>query len=402
MQSSADALPPPRILYFGPPAAVRPQAGASNADVLARMGRNTGNLLIGDAILRQLVGAPLTRLADLLERDGHKLALAQLDTARIEQDFDVIVIGAANFLHAGFDFTPWARIVESVRLPCVILGLGAQAPDYGCRIAVPEGTTRLVKIVAERSTTVGVRGHFTAEVVDAMGVRNVRVVGCPSMYWTCQPSLRFRERSAAGPLLVSVNGSANVVEHAVDPKAARRVEGLLARLSFERGYPYVLQNEIEMMDVLLDAVRAPDASLVDALRLQYGLEDLTPRAFVEFVRKNMAVYWDTRPWFAAVSAHDLVVGTRFHGCLIAILAGVPAFVFAHDARTREMCELLRLPHQGVRSVDTVDVRALYDSLDLDATTAAHARLYQNYVTFLDENSLAHRLRRDAEPQDVLA
>ncbi len=366
------------------------------------MGRNTGNLLIGDAILRQLVGEPMTRLADLLDRDGRKVALAQLDTARLEEDFDVIVIGAANFLHAGFDFAPWARLVESVRLPCVILGLGAQAPDYGCRIDIPDGTTRLVRVVSERSTTVGVRGYFTAEVVDAIGVRNVRVVGCPSMYWTCRPELRFRPRSTAGPLLVSVNGSANVVDHSVDPQAARRVETMLVRLSFERGYPYVLQNEIEMMDVLLDDARPPNASLVDALMRQYGLADLTPEAFVNFVRNNMAVYWDTRPWLAAARAHDFVLGTRFHGCLIAILAGVPAFVFAHDARTREMCELLRLPHQGVRSVEAVDVRAIYDSLDLDATTAAHASLYQNYVTFLDENGLAHRLRRRAEPQDAFA
>lgn len=381
----------PRVLYLGPPSAVRPVANASSTETLARMGRNTGNLLIGDAIERQLVAEPMTRLQDLLTRDGQARSMGELAPQDIESSFDLIVIGAANFLHARFDFGHWARLIESVRLPCVILGLGAQAPDYGHRVDVPEGTRRLVTVVAERSTSIGVRGHFTADVVGALGVKNLRVVGCPSMYWTCEPDLRFKAQVADGPLSVSVNGSANVVEHSVDVRAARRVEGMIARLALERGYPYVLQNESEMMD--LQHGTPSDPATVAALKLQYGLDDLSVEAFAHFVRSRMAVYWDTGSWRDAVATCDFVLGTRFHGCLIAVLAGVPAFVFVHDARTREMCELLQLPHQNVRDVDALDVRALYDSLDLAATVTAHAGLYKNYVSFLDENGLAHRLQR---------
>ena len=98
-----------------------------------------------------------------------------------------------------------------------------------------------------------------------------------------------------------------------------------------------------------------------------------------------------RPY--AGSLRDFVLGTRFHGCLIGLLAGVPSFVFVHDARTREMCELLRIPHLDVRHVGEINVRAIYDSLDLEALQSAYSRLYQNYVDFLDENGLDHCLNR---------
>ena len=82
-----------------------------------------------------------------------------------------------------------ANFLQKNRLPCVIIGLGAQAPSYESKVEMPEGTKRLMKIIAGRSTTLGVRGYFTASVLEEMGITNIRVIGCPAMYWTCNPSM---------------------------------------------------------------------------------------------------------------------------------------------------------------------------------------------------------------------
>ena len=105
----------------------------------------------------------------------------------------------------------------------------------------------------------------------------------------------------------------------------------------------------------------------------------------------MSVFTDPHEWLLAVQASDFVVGTRFHGCLIGLLAGVPSVMFVHDTRTREMCELLKVPHFDVRDIDRLDVRSLYESVDVDALEAAYPPLYRNYIEFLDENRLGHRL-----------
>lgn len=387
-----------RILYLGAPSVVRLSKNAPAADVMFETGQNTGNLLIGDAIRRHLTTGTLRSVDDLLRGSERARTLPRfanmerLDRAQIETDFDVIVIGAANFLNSKFDFTAWANFLESVRLPCVIIGVGAQAPDYSHRITVPDGTRRMMEIVAERSVSLGARGHYSADTLRRMGITNVRVIGCPSMYWSCEPVLRLTRRPAHDGIVVTVNGSANVVEHAVDVDAARSVEASIARLSFDHGYPYVLQNETELMDILVDAPGAFEPSLIDALQHRYGLHDVSPDRFVQFVRRNMKVFTDVSDWLCAVQASEFVLGTRFHGCLIGLLGGVPSVMFTHDARTREMCELLSVPQVDVRDARGIDVRSLYESVDIDALEAAYLPLYRNYVEFLDENRLEHRLR----------
>jgi hypothetical protein len=363
---------------------------------MVRTGRNTGNLLIGDAIHRHLRASADTfqTVDSLLQQAGEPLTarrtarLDRLDTRFIESSFDVIVIGAANFLFEQFDFGKWADFLESINLRCVIIGLGAQAPSYDSPVTVHEGTRRMVRIIAERSATLGVRGEFTASVLNNMGIRNVRVIGCPSMYWTCQPELHFRPR-VERELSVSVNGSANVVQHAVDVEAAWRVEALIARSAFEHGYTYVLQAEAELMEVLRDA--SADVTRIEPLMKQYGLGGESPETFLRFASRHMKVYWDTGEWLAAITQSDFVMGTRFHGCLIGLLGGVPSFVFVHDARTRELCELLQIPRADVRDVRNIDVGALYESLDLGPMETTYADLYRNYVEFLEENEIPHRL-----------
>lgn len=379
-----------RVLYLGPPSSVLPDLVTSDA-LLSRLGRNTGNLLFGDAVQRHLSANTLCRLDDLLRREDPPLPLEAMAPADVEARFDVIVIGASNFLHASSDFVRWARFLESVRLPTVIIGLGAQAPDYSSRVVVPEGTQRLVRIVAERCTSLGVRGEFTASVLDSLGITNVRVIGCPSMFWTCRPHLSISVRPRRGRLAVSVNGSGNVVAHASDVAAAARVEGMLARLSCDQGYPYVLQNESELMDILFDAPGACDDALVRALMERYGMSERSPASFIDFVRQRARVYASTGAWLEAVAECDLVLGTRFHGTLIGLLAGVPGIIFVHDARTRELCELLQIPHRDVRTVDAIDIDTLLDSLDFAPLMSTYPRLYRNYVEFLDENGLEHAL-----------
>jgi hypothetical protein len=370
-----------RIFYLGAPPTIRPPSGASVTSYLQATGNNSGNLLIGHAIHRHLK-------IDTLSTD------LSMDPARINAEFDRVVIGAANFIYPKFDFAEYARFLERIHLPCVIIGLGAQAPRYGTKIEVPEGTRRMLQIVSERSKSLGVRGIFTAATLVDMGITNVRLIGCPSMYWTCRPALEFRPRVEGGPLRIAVNGSANVVLHSANPEAARRLEAALFRLSFRDGHPYILQNEAAMMRIAAGEDATPDPALVRSLIASSGLEGVDQAAFVHFLRERTRSYFDIDRWHAAMGEFDFVVGSRFHGCLIALQAGVPACVFVHDARTREMCELLHLPHRSIAQAALLDdVPALYRSLDLAATATAYRHLYQNYITFLDENGLEHRLAR---------
>ena len=136
---------------------------------LAETGGNTGNQLIATGLLRSF------KWSDL-EWDH------SIEPEAIEEEFDVIVVPAANFLISTIDHEGMATFLDKVELPCVTVGLGAQSASYRARVPLKPGTERLVRILAERTEVLGVRGDFTASVLDDLGIHNHEVTGCPSFF----------------------------------------------------------------------------------------------------------------------------------------------------------------------------------------------------------------------------
>lgn len=369
-----------RVWYLGASYRVNLPKDAPVQDRLKATGNNTGNLLIGHSLMRHLK----------IDAFGEGVAA---DSSFVEQNFDYVVIGASNFLYEKFDFPRTIAFLEKVHLPCVIIGLGAQAPDYGHKIRIPDETMRMMKIISERSTSLGVRGHFTASVLERRGIRNVRVIGCPSIYWRCHPAMFISRRPFDQCSRIAVNGHSNILVFTNDVSSARRVQRLLATLAFKNRYPYVLQSEMPELSIACGEEPQLDDSTISWMKNSQGLSDVPDEEFLQYVKTNMVTFFDVEEWMTYMRSFDFVIGSRFHGCLAAILNGIPATMFVHDARTRELCELLHMPHVDIRKVKTIDLRALYESMDLDALEATYSSLYDNYIDFLEENKIAHCLER---------
>jgi len=348
-------------------------------ELLDVTGGNTGNLLIGDAIRRHL-----NIKSQFLLRNFHPS-----QTPQIEEEYDAIVIGASNFLREGVDLESLANIIEKINLPCIIIGLGAQSPKYGDKINVSKGTLRLMKIISERSKTLGVRGSNTAYVLDKLGIKNVNVIGCPSMFWTKEPTLKISRKPFNNCHKIAVNGSANVIAHSVDPVSATRIEHWLARLSYKDQYPYILQNELYEMKILSGEQYLP--TLIHTLKRLYGMDNVSSKDFTNHIKNNMKVFFDIETWRNFISGFDLVVGTRFHGNLIGLLCGVPSILFAHDSRTSEMAEVLGIPSMDIREVTNPNLKDVYENTDFSSLETKFQHAYKNYIEFLDENKLEHTL-----------
>lgn len=376
-----------KYFYTGASFDVAKAKSNSLADLLFITGQNTGNLLIGDAIRRHLgVGQSAW---------GFK----SIDVQKVMEENDAIIIGAANFLHEKFDFGFLADLIEKIQLPTVIIGVGAQAPNYGTKIKIPDGTQRLMKIISERSHSLGVRGYYTAQVLNDIGVKNVKAIGCPSMYWTCQPKITIQRKDFKDCKNIVLNGSINVVSHSMDIKAAKKVERFLANLSYKHNYPYILQNELDEMKILLNEDAGTEQENIIqqlkeryALRRRYGMLRVSNKVFTSFVKNNMKVFFNVEEWMNFIRSYNLVVGTRFHGTLIGLLVGVPSVLLFHDTRTREMAELLNIPLVDIRSSQSLDLQKIYNSADFTALEVTYQYMYKNYVQFLNENSLEHTLK----------
>jgi len=340
-------------------------------------GENTGNLLIGYGLLKQIEH-------QVFGWNG------ELPPEQIREKCDLMVIPAANFLFERFDFGWAADIVEKADLPCLMVGLGAQARSTGDDVDVPAGTKRFLKAVADRTNIIGVRGEFTARILNRLGIANIEITGCPSYYSPFPLDLsefHLRDRFA-------VTGSRDVVQHSSHPESMRLVERRLMQEAIRLQADYIYQTERPEMSVArgtLPPGEAGEHMLAPAKEFYAGVA--TPAELNIYWHTHARTFFDIDAWAAAIRRYRFVIGTRFHGNLIALLNGVPATVIAHDARTKEMCEFLALPHIPVEEAENLRIEDVAAKFTWDKYLARRTELEPRYQSFLEANGISHRLKR---------
>lgn len=366
-----------RVLFIGAPYEVISPESRSLTECFQATGRNTGNLLIGHGLFTQLQYEKL---------ESYRYAMTP---EYAEENFDQVVIAAANFLYPGFDFTPVSTFLDKIKLPVFMVGLGAQLPSSQSELAnIPAGTWRLVQIASERSHSIGVRGEFTAEQLRKHGISNVQVMGCPSLYAGLKPEIRIRRPAALE--MVTVNGSRNVVAHSHDKEAATNVEQQLFRLAVSNKFPYVLQNEQPEMQI--SSGEDPDTH-EPALKSLARFFNIDVRTLVEFYQQRGRVFFSVHEWFDWIKDYDFSIGTRFHGNIAALLNGVPAVILTHDSRTRELCDYAAIPSVDVSSMHEIDVQTLYEQADFTRFESNYMKIYRDYIDFMDTNDIGHKLSK---------
>ena len=85
-------------------------------------------------------------------------------------------------------------------------------------------------------------------------------------------------------------------------------------------------------------------------------------------------------------------GTRLHGAIAGLLAGTPAVLVTHDARTAEMARQASVPSVSAETVtEDADFRQVYDACDIETFNRNAPAYYRRFAEFFDANGLRHRL-----------
>lgn len=380
------SLPGKRACFWGAPAHAVTEGGL--AARLAATGANTGNLFIGHGLFHGL---------DCAHKAFHP-GFGAIPAERLHEHFDLVVIPASNFVGNGVDLTDHADYFARSKVPLFCFGLGSQVLP-GQEVALKPGTERFLRLLSERGGSVGVRGAFTAEVLWSLGIRNLSITGCPSLL-NLRPST-LAALAAARPSLdkVAVNFSNNVRRHSVAAAGMRASENALFQRMLGENAFYILQNEVPEM-ALLEAIGRNDAAAAAAAlpRIAELFDVSGSREDVRrFLEQRIRVFFSADDWVGCMGTMSASLGTRFHGNVAALLAGTPALFLVHDMRTRELCELLRVPHllldRPVPAEETVE-RLL--AADYRPFARQFARLLVEWRLFLHRNGLGSELVAEQE------
>lgn len=343
---------------------------------------NYGDMLVCAAVLKQL---------------------QPQNTARVDFGYELpdkverAIIRGSTYLHRGFNFDDANKTIDSIDSPLAIVGLGAQNPLQD--IAYLDGNVGAMNFIArlnEKSSSISVRGDFTASVVERLGGKNIRVTGCPSLFYSLRaPEIRIPE------ILMMPERSIGISIHSVltddifchAPIEARAMHGSVIAWAIENSVNVSIfeQGVLEEYDIAdhessyVERYKAA-AALIERIKAD-GL--FSPQRLMS----HMVSVKSIEEWLAKARDLDAIVGFRFHGNMVALLQGKPCYYYVYDSRLTEFCELYGLPYQNVTASWRDPVKAMADH-DWSHVNQRIDRCFSELKCFYAENGFTTNFSSD--------
>ena len=349
--------------------------------LLNRVGGNTGNLLFQYAVCKS-INEEVYLIGDNISWD--------INTVR--DNCRVIVIPSANFIRENFDLSGFVDFLEQLDLPLVFLGLGAQAKDYEQKeFDFHPSILKLIKLIKERSKTIGLRGEFTANLLEKYGVKNTVITGCPTNFLNSDPNLSEKLKTKWDNPVHSflATGDEPWPKNQKKRDAERKMidwvhkgNGIFIQQSVIPFIKYARQNNP------YQNAEVPEHH-EEALRKSIA-PNMTNTEFKAFIATKLRIYYNVDQWLEDSSRFDFSIGLRLHGNMAAWQSGTPAIWVYHDARTRELVETMALPHMGYLDfLQLNSIEEMKESIDFCFSSYSDKRklLFSNYTKILQEENI---------------
>lgn len=243
------------------------------------VGGNTGNIVFGNA-LRSLFKAE-TITNDQLKEESYK--------------YNRLIVHSFIWIKENQDVSWFREVMNNFKdKPIIPMSIGIQAPEYDMNFRLHPSTVHVFRELSELSK-LGVRGEFTAEILNRHGIKNIQIIGCPSLY---MGGYGFRIQKAADVEREEIFSNYRTLSNTINTDAERRILEYLA----ENSGQYIDQNRCYFSKEVLESL---------------------PEIVQNKIIQKKKIFFIFEDWQKYVSRFKFGIGGRFHGNVIALLAGVP-------------------------------------------------------------------------------
>lgn len=304
-----------------------------------------------------------------------------------DERVDTVVTNILHRIGANLkvDIPYWENILNHADR-VVPLSLGF-AFSGGAIAPLDKSLARLLHMLAERNE-IGVRTVYDAEFLDSCSVKNVRVIGCPSLFWHMDREFRI-DGSAGEARSVNFNFTTDFANLGISQKDA--VETCWPLLLY-----FIQKHENRCFKIDYTMQKPPFAEICDihSILLSYG-------EVHTFYSECGRYFYSAKDWINGIKhSNDFSIGTRFHGNIAAILAGVPTLMINVDKRMRGMNDYYKIPSIDVSEFDCQKPIEHYRALaDYSEFNKRYAKTYDNFVDYCVKNGV--RLNADTEGRTCL-
>lgn len=262
--------------------------------------------------------------------------------AFVNDNFDGFVITFSNDLRPGVTDFGLTSLIEKLNVPIFVFGLGGQ---YYESTVLSSKMLRLLKVLNERASIFGVRGHGAEQYLKSLGFVNALALGCPSLMYLAKlnkiRNFKYKKIDTNKTNSVFVAGRM-VPFSSPESRTGLLVSGLNRSGSSNYVFDYVFQDElVHYKGVLLEKEGAYIPSL-GLLNRELITEHLKNSALpINF--NNYFCFSNVEAWRQRSSFYDMYVGDRIHGGVVALQAGVPSLILYMDDRVKELCHYHGIP-----------------------------------------------------------
>lgn len=370
-----------------------------HADLQSHIGHyhNIGDAFVFDSSLK------LLNFEKLDELPIDRVDPAMID--RLNTEYDYVFLRGSNYVHAQMNWSKAVEVLRRLKLPVIAFGIGAQAPVSG-KLELSEDTRTVLKLISDSTASLGVRGTYSAEVLNDLGIRNVRIIGCPTAFRNNWPDLAIRL-----PPLDQIRKVGVTLRREVSTTYAQDIgryltfhRDLVKAMADRFEVTLMSQGEVEEKKLALGTIDQK-AQAMTALRENAWARDWYLDEQLERLYQDRMFYSDVvADYERLVRGLDLVLGYRLHGNLMALANGTPSIYFTYDSRTVEFADTFKIPSVDVFSGKDFKLEDYWDQARFDCFNAAYAQVYGQMREFLVENRVDNKMvaRQAAEPARKVA
>jgi hypothetical protein len=261
----------------------------------------------------------------------------------IREKYSKIIFIAANAIRVieNQEYLDLQKIIASnlkrVNLQVVTMGLGAQQKlgESSKKIKLANQTIELINVISDLSILMGVRGEFTSEVLKIYGIQNSIPMGCPSIYYWTGQNFKYKDSLCVNSLNVESKVLINYTSF------WREFPIFSLASAFPKSYIIGQKEYFEELCFLKGSLLSDIPASYKKIFIKY---ENIKKLFEYFILERFKKFYSLEEWLGFASGSVLSFGSRFHGNMVALNAGVPAVWFVHDMRTKELCDYHKLPH----------------------------------------------------------
>jgi hypothetical protein len=324
---------------------------------------NYGACLISRAIMRLFDADYISNFSDIGE---------------LKEKYDTCVLAFSTHVHEHRNVTLYADIVEKLNMKTIILSLGIQ-DQITSQNEIPHvhsSMLRLLHLVSERSSLMGVRGPHTAAVLKKLGFNNVCPVGCPTLFWEGHDSLYIEKKPNLKNSIFVYHQTA-----AAYASSLMKATTILGQDFLDQA---VFTNDL-----------CDDHELVSIQKGVYAKYENTTE-ISRLIKENGCFPTSFEQWFRLIKQNNFIFGPRLHGCIAALINRIPALLFSRDLRGREIAEYYDIPSITYDKIQNKTIQDLFEMTDYSRFNVKFKDRYKSYYDFLTVNQLTHTLEAPQE------